>query len=69
MLSMPPSSAIRALPAHKIAQTRGGNILERALKAANRRARGGGDDDRIGIRHGARAGGDSTTLVGYYNIT
>src|ERR1700720_1656346 len=34
------------------AQTRGGKVLELALKTAYRRARGGGDDDWIGVRHG-----------------
>src|SRR3984893_4289938 len=33
------------------AQTRGGKVFELALKSANRRTRGGGDDDRIGVRH------------------
>src|SRR5580704_11543022 len=34
------------------AEAWGGKVPELALKAAYGRARGGGDDDRIGVRHG-----------------
>src|ERR1700730_7466729 len=37
------------------AETRRGKVFELALKAAYGRARGGGDDDRIGVRHGSHS--------------